>query len=219
MARNIAIFDLDGTLLNSVADLAAACNYALEKLGYPQLDEDAVRAMVGDGARKLMERALPQEHSDDLDRALALFECHYFEHAAVKTKPYEGIKDVLDTLVSHGWRLAIVSNKPERAVKALAATFFPQAEVCMGDVEGRKIKPAPDMCLECMLALRVRRKDCVYIGDSDTDLMTAQNAGIPCISAAWGFRGRAFLESKGAKYIADTPYEVLDFLGGDYALE
>lgn len=208
------IFDLDGTLLDTLADLAASCNYALRTHGMPEHSIDDVRRFVGNGVRKLMERAIPDgEANPDFEATFATFREYYMHHSLDTTKPYPGIMDTLVELKARGCRLAVVSNKMMAATVELCKHFFPDTiEVAIGEneAEGIKKKPAPDTVLAALKQLGVSGEDAVYVGDSDVDLATARNSGLPCISVLWGFRDRDFLLDHGATTFITSPKELLD---------
>ena len=208
------IFDLDGTLLDTLADLAASCNYALRTHGMPEHSIDDVRRFVGNGVRKLMERAIPDgEANPDFEATFATFREYYMHHSLDTTKPYPGIMDTLVELKARGCRLAVVSNKMMAATVELCKHFFPDTiEVAIGEneAEGIKKKPAPDTVLAALKQLGVSGEDAVYVGDSDVDLATARNSGLPCISVLWGFRDRDFLLDHGASTFITSPKELLD---------
>ncbi len=208
------IFDLDGTLLDTLADLAASCNYALRTHGMPEHSIDDVRRFVGNGVRKLMERAIPDgEANPDFEATFATFREYYMHHSLDTTKPYPEIMDTLAELKARGCRLAVVSNKMMAATVELCKHFFPDTiEVAIGEneAEGIKRKPAPDTVLAALKQLGVSGEDAVYVGDSDVDLATARNSGLPCISVLWGFRNRDFLLDHGATTFITSPKELLD---------
>ena len=208
------IFDLDGTLLDTLTDLAASCNYALRTHGMPEHSIDDVRRFVGNGVRKLMERAIPEGEANlDFEATFATFREHYMHHSLDTTKPYPGIMDTLVELKARGCRLAVVSNKMMAATVELCKHFFPDTiEVAIGEneAEGIKKKPAPDTVLAALKQLGVSGEDAVYVGDSDVDLATARNSGLPCISVLWGFRDRVFLLDHGATTFITSPKELLD---------
>ncbi|MDY6266287.1 MAG: HAD family hydrolase [Prevotella sp.] len=207
------IFDLDGTLLNTINDLAASTNYALRSAGMPEHSVDDVRRFVGNGVKKLMERAIPDGlNNPDFDETYATFRKHYLKHSLDTTKPYDGIPEVLAELKRRGKKLAIVSNKFYAATQELARHFFPDTiEVAIGERENIRKKPAPDTVLEAMRQLGVGKEGTVYIGDSDVDIDTAHNVGVPCISVLWGFRDRDFLLAHGATTLIERPEQLLDF--------
>ena len=207
------IFDLDGTLLNTLNDLAASTNYALRWAGMPEHSVDDVRRFVGNGVKKLMERAIPDGlDNPKFDETYATFRKHYLEHSLDTTKPYSGIPEVLAELKRRGKKLAIVSNKFYAATQELARHFFPETiEVAIGERENIRKKPAPDTVLEAMRQLGVGKEGTVYIGDSDVDIDTDRNVGVPCISVLWGFRDRDFLIEHGATHLISKPEELLKF--------
>lgn len=206
------IFDLDGTLLNTLDDLCASCNYALKTMGFAQRTTDEVRRFVGNGVAKLMERAVPDGTSDgQTAEALAVFRKYYLDHGLDTTRPYDGIPELLTALRQRGNRVAVVSNKFNDATRQLCAHFFPDTvEVAIGETAAIRKKPAPDTVMEAMRQLGVDAAGTVYVGDSDVDVMTARNSGLPCISVLWGFRDRAFLEDCGATVFAAKPADILD---------
>ena len=207
------IFDLDGTLLNTLKDLAASTNYALRSAGMPEHSVEDVRRFVGNGVKKLMERAIPQGlENPKFDETYATFRKHYLEHSLDTTKPYDGIPEVLAELKRRGKKLAIVSNKFYAATQELAKHFFPETiQVAIGERENIRKKPAPDTVLEAMRQLGVGREGTVYIGDSDVDIDTAKNVGVPCISVLWGFRDKDFLIEHGATHLIKEPKELLEY--------
>lgn len=209
---SIYVFDLDGTLLDTLGDLAASVNYALRTHGMPEHSIEDVRCFVGNGVRKLMERAVPDgPDNPQFEAVFSIFRAYYMEHAQDTTRPYEGIPETLAALKAQGCRLAVVSNKMRKATEELCRHFFPDTiEVAIGEDEaaGIRKKPAPDTVFE---ALRILgdKGDAVYVGDSDVDIHTAHNAGIPCISVLWGFRDKDFLLQHGAKTFISAPSELL----------
>ena len=207
------IFDLDGTLLDTLGDLAASVNYALRTHGMPEHSIDDVRRFVGNGVRKLMQRAVPDgESNPDFEATFATFRQHYLAHSLDTTRPYDGIPGTLEALKARGCRLAVVSNKMMAATQELCRHFFPDTiEVAIGEheAEGIRRKPAPDTAFAALRQLRVGKEGAVYVGDSDVDIQTAANAGLPCISVLWGFRDRDFLIQHGAKTFISAPSELL----------
>ena len=216
MVMKHCIFDLDGTLLDTLADLSAAVNHALRVNDMPTHTLEEIRWMVGNGVRKLMTRAVPDGDANPLfSKAFADFRQYYTAHSLDTTKPYEGIPQLLAELKGRGVRMAVVSNKIDTATKPLVRQFFGDyIDVAIGESEGVSRKPAPDMVLRAMAELGLSREDCVYIGDSDVDLQTARNSLLPCISVLWGFRDRAFLEGCGADIFAERPQEIIQILEG-----
>lgn len=207
------IFDLDGTLLDTLDDLAASVNYALQAHGMPVHSIDDVRRFVGNGVRKLMERAVPDGADNPLfEEAFATFRQHYMTHSLDTTRPYQGVPETLAALKARGCRLAVVSNKMMAATQSLCTHFFPDTiEVAIGEheAEGIRKKPAPDTVIAALDALGVGKERAVYVGDSDVDIQTARNSGLPCISVLWGFRDRDFLKQHGAETFISTPDELL----------
>jgi phosphoglycolate phosphatase len=214
MMYKVYIFDLDGTLLDTLTDLAASTNYALREHGMPEHSVDDVRRFVGNGVRKLMERAVPDGADNPLfDEAFATFRQHYMEHDLDTTRPYDGIPEMLATLKSRGCRIAVVSNKMMAATQELCQHFFPDTvEVAIGEheAEGIRKKPAPDTVYAALSALGVTKDHAVYVGDSDVDIATARHAGLPCISVLWGFRDRDFLLQHGATTLVTIPGELCE---------
>ena len=205
------IFDLDGTLLNTLGDLAASTNYALRQYGMPEHTIDDVRRFVGNGVGKLIERAIPEGLANpQYEDVLATFRKHYMLHSLDTTAPYPGIESLLYSLRSHGCNVAVVSNKFYNATVELCRHFFADTvEVAIGERENIRRKPAPDTVFEAMRQLGVSGEDTVYVGDSDVDVATARNSGIPCISVLWGFRDRDFLIEHGATTFVNTPEDIL----------
>ena len=211
---NTFIFDLDGTLLNTLDDLAASVNYALRTHGMPERTLDEVRSFVGNGVRLLMERAIPEGSANPrFEETFATFRAYYMEHSLDKTRPYEGIPEMIHTLKQRGCRLAVVSNKFYAATQELIRHFFPEITVAIGEheSEGIRKKPAPDTVFEALRQLGVGKEKAVYVGDSDVDLQTARNSGLPCISVLWGFRNRDFLLAHGATTFISHPEELLKY--------
>jgi len=216
MKYNTYIFDLDGTLLDTLQDLANSVNYALRQYGLPEHSLDDVRRFVGNGVRLLMERAVPDgAQHPQFEAVFATFRQHYMEHSLDTTRPYEGIVETIHELKMRGCRLAVVSNKMMAATQELVAHFFPEIEVAIGEHEaaGIRKKPAPDTVFEALRQLGLVvggfPADTVYVGDSDVDIATARNSGLPCISVLWGFRDKPFLLEHGATTFVSTPQELL----------
>lgn len=214
MKYKLVIFDLDGTLLNTLEDLAGALNYALRACGYPERSLREVRGFVGCGIRKLVERGVPLGASADAaDRVLTSFHAYYREHSADKTVPYDGIAELLERLRENGLLLAVVSNKADYAVQYLCNYFFPGLlNVCTGEREGMRRKPYPDLPEYVLKLLNVRAEESVYIGDSEIDLQTAANSGLDCVSVGWGFKTPDFLERSGASVIFRSPQSLGNYL-------
>lgn len=209
------IFDMDGTILDTLDDLASSVNYALEANGFPKRTREEVRRFVGNGAVKLIRRAVPEGTADALfDKVFEDFDARYKVHCADATKPYDGIPELLASLRASGIKTAVVSNKPDEAVRILAETYFPHLfDAAVGTRDGIKTKPAPDSVFEIIKKIGAGKKDCVYVGDSEVDIETAKNAGIPCISVSWGFKDRGFLAEHGAQKIVNNAKELSAAVG------
>ena len=210
MKYKAVLFDMDGTLLETRADMAAAVNHILSVHGYPLRTVEEVRAFVGKGARKLMERALPPDVTGDAFEALLEEYRQWYEaHACVRTAPYPGVPAVLAALHRAGVRCAVVSNKPDGATRELAARFFPGLPA-FGQRDGIPAKPAPDMVYHALAELGVEASAAAYVGDSEVDVALARNAGLPLIAVSWGFRGREALEEAGAALVVDDAATLLE---------
>lgn len=208
------LFDLDGTLLDTLEDLYQSVNAALAACGFPERTRMEVRSFVGNGVRNLMVRSVPDgEENPKFEECFQKFREHYAAHLNDHTAPYAGIMELLAELKEKGIPTAVVSNKSDAAVKELCReTFRDLVPLAIGESERVKKKPAPDTVIEAAAGIGVPLKDCVYVGDSEVDLATAENAGIPCISVSWGFRDKELLESLGAKTLLDTVPELRDCL-------
>ena len=203
------LFDLDGTLLDTLGDLTDSVNYTLSVYGCPARTMEEVREFIGNGAKKLIERALPGREDDPpVDEALATYQAYYKTHSQIKTKPYDGVVEALQQLQKK-YPIAIVSNKPDAATKVLCKEFF-------GDVYARgestdcPRKPAPDMLIKAMEIIGV--DTCIYVGDSEPDILTAKNLGVKCLSVLWGFRNQKELETVGGQYFCDDPQKLPQML-------
>lgn len=204
------IFDLDGTLLSTLADLAASTNYALRTHHMPERSIDEVRRFVGNGVKKLMERAIPDGLNNPLfEETFATFRQHYMQHNLDTTQLYPGIMQLLEQLKAEGKNIAVVSNKFYAATRELCRHFFGDlVPVAIGEREDIRKKPAPDTVIEALRELGVDKEGAVYIGDSDVDIMTAKNSGMPCVSVLWGFRDKEFLLEHGATTLISQPEEM-----------
>lgn len=204
------IFDLDGTLLDTLEDLYLSVNAALELYAFPEKTREHVRQSVGNGVRNLMRRSVPEgEDNPQFEDCFLAFQKHYSEHLNDHTEPYAGIMELLQNLSSQGYAMAIVSNKSDDAVKELNRNIFGSLiPVAIGESEGVRRKPEPDTVYEAIRELGVRKEECIYVGDSEVDLKTAKNCGIPCILVSWGFRDREVQEELGAERIVDTTEEL-----------
>ncbi len=209
------VFDMDGTVLNTLEDLAGSMNYSLKAVGMPERTVDEFRRFVGNGAREALRKALPEGTSTDiLDEMFPIFKEHYDEHCLDKTGPYEGILDLMKELKKRGYRMAIVSNKIDSAVKELNKKFFGDLiDVAIGEQPGVNRKPAPDMVETALKELGSTKEESVYVGDSEVDYLTAKNSGLPCISVLWGFRDKEYLIEQGAYCFADAPADIVDMIG------
>ena len=207
MTYKTCLFDMDGTVLDTIADLRDAVNHTLALYGCPACDTQRVRDATGNGARDLIARCLPQgEATPDFEAIFSAYKSYYAAHSCLKTAPYEGITALLQELREDGCKVAIVSNKPDGAVKELAARFFPGIPA-FGEA-GLPRKPAPDMVFHALDVLGADRANAAYIGDSEVDVATAKNAGLELIAVSWGFRSRAHLVQSGAVTIVDSVAEL-----------
>ena len=214
MKYDTLIFDLDGTLLDTLDDLTDSLNFSMRECGYPQRTKDEVRRFVGNGIGRLVALSVPEGTSrDGLNKALLAFQSHYILNCAHKTKPYDGITEMLETARSKGFRTAIVSNKIDTAVKALSKRYFGGLiDVAIGERQNVRRKPYPDMVITAIQELKAEAERTIYVGDSEVDIATAQNAALPCISVSWGFRTPGELAENGAEMIVNTPEELIRFL-------
>lgn len=208
------IFDLDGTLLDTLEDLKNSVNAALRRYNCKERSLDEVRSFVGNGIRKLMERSVTDgvDHPE-FEHIFEAFVQDYENNCRIMTKPYDGISAMLTVLKDQSYQIAIVSNKADFAVKELNEFFFQEFNFpAFGENEVQKRKPSPDMLLNIMREFGAEKETTVYIGDSEVDIQTAENAGVDCISVLWGFREKKFLQENGAKMFAQTPAELLDLV-------
>ena len=211
--KNTAVFDMDGTILNTLDDLMDSTNFALKNNGLKERSLEEIRFFVGNGIQKLIERAVPQGTSKEVfEKVFADFKSHYKIHCADKTSYYDGIPSVIQTLRKMGVKTAVVSNKADFAVQELVEVYVKGLfDVAFGEKTGVSKKPSPDMVNAALSVLGVEKEDAFYIGDSDVDFETAKNSSLDFIGVSWGFRGRKFLENLGAKNIIDSPEELLNF--------
>lgn len=213
MNATTILFDLDGTLLDTLDDLTDAVNRTLVRYGLPCRTRAEVRNFVGNGAKRLMELAANGARPEAFDAILNDYKADYAANCRVRTAPYPGVVELLETLASRGYRIGIVSNKPDDAVKALQREFFPgSVEIAVGETVGMQRKPAPDTLLAAMRQLGADAAKTVYIGDSEVDIETARSAGVPCICVSWGFRDRDVLLAHGAECIVDSYAQLLSLL-------
>lgn len=208
------IFDMDGTLLDTLEDLTDAVNAGLAFGGYPARTLEEVRMFVGNGVRNLMLRAVPEDTPEsETDKCLRAFKEYYEQHGQDKTKPYEGIQELLTALRRDKIKTAVLSNKYDAAVLELCREYFPgNFDAARGQREGVPLKPAPDSVFSILEELETDNKCTIYVGDSDVDMKTAQNAKLTSVGVTWGFRSRNVLEEKGANYIIDHPKELLNLV-------
>lgn len=216
MKTDTVIFDLDGTLLNTLEDLADSTNYAMRAFGLKERSINEVRNFVGNGVDVLIERAVEGAITKEQElECLDVFKQHYSKNMDNKTKPYDGIIDVIKELLKRGYHIAIVSNKFDAAVKGLNVDYFEGLfPVAIGASDTVAKKPAPDSVIKALQELHSDKERAVYVGDSDVDIMTARNSGLPCISVTWGFRDEELQRSMGTDYIIHKPEELLDVLDG-----
>jgi phosphoglycolate phosphatase len=214
MTYNTIIFDLDGTLLNTLDDLTDSVNYSLEKHDFPSRTIAEVKSFVGNGVKRLMDLAVPNGTPADMTAScLAMFREHYSKNMRNKTKPYNGIPELLHSLNEKGCKLAIVSNKFDSAVKELCKEYYGEyISVAIGDSPNVLKKPAPDSVYTALSELNSTQNVTLYVGDSDVDVHTAHNAGVKCVGVTWGFRSRELLKEVGADYIIDDPMELLSLI-------
>lgn len=214
MRIRAVIWDLDGTLLDTLDDLTDSVNYALSQNGLPARTRDEVRLFVGNGVRKLVERAVPAgTDAAAVDAVYASFVRRYGAHSRDRTRPYDGVPQALDALCAMGVQNAIVSNKIDFAVRELSRHYFgDRMREAVGDDPSRRKKPAPDSVLEAMRRMGVGPQETAYVGDSDVDVLTARNAGVACVAVSWGFRDEACLRAAGAKTVCATPQALLEAL-------
>ncbi len=213
---NTVIFDMDGTVLNTLDDLTDAVNYVFSKFDLPARDKEDYRKFFGNGIGYAMKCAAPAGTDDALfDKMVPIFRDYYNEHCLDKTAPYEGILDLMKALYDKSYKMAIVSNKIDSAVKELNERFFSKyVSVAIGEKPRIRRKPAADTVIAALSELGSSRGEAIYVGDSEVDLQTARNSGLPCIAVLWGFRDKELLIENGATTFAATPSEVIDILEG-----
>ena len=215
MAYKTALFDMDGTLLDTLEDLRDSTNHVLREMGYPERSLEEMRRFVGNGAEMQIRRAVPEGTSEEnIAKALRAYRAYYQEHCRIKTKVYDGLLDMLDALKARGVKTAVVSNKPDAAVKKLSEEYFGgRMDYAVGAKEGVRCKPYPDMVDDALKALGETRDGAVFIGDSEVDVQTGLNAGLPVIAVSWGFRSREVVIEAGATVIADDARQLEVLLG------
>lgn len=211
MKFNSVVFDLDGTLLDTLGDLRDSVNYALEKNRLPKRTTEEIRSFVGNGIRLLIERSVPENTSSEItDKCFSAFKEYYKEHSAILTKPYDGIIDIMKALKSKGVKIAVVSNKADFAVKTLMEDYFGGLYDCAyGERAGVPRKPAPDGVFNAINEMGADVENTVYVGDSEVDVEVSRNAQLPCIAVTWGFRDKKVLESLNPEYIVDSPSDIM----------
>lgn len=213
MIENV-IFDMDGTILYTLDDLKNSTCTALKMFGYPERSIDEIKTFVGNGVKKLIERALPAETPLDItEQVLKVFKDDYTKNMYKNTRPYDNIKNLLLNLKENSIKTAVVSNKFDLAVKELSKKYFDDLiDVSVGQSDNISPKPSPDGIIKAMRLLNANPDNCIYTGDSDIDVLAAHNAGLLCIGVTWGYRNLAILKSAGADYIVNEPLEILDLI-------
>lgn len=214
MKTELLIFDLDGTVLDTLEDLYLATDYALSRFGLEKRTKEEVRAFVGNGIKRLVELSVPSGTDEKtVDGVFSAFNEYYAVHCADNTRPYDGIADVIKKLKEQGVKTAVVSNKADYAVKALCEKYFDGLfDFAVGEREGIRRKPAPDSVNEALRVLNTEKENAVYIGDSEVDVKTAANANIKCICVLWGFRSRETLVLNGGENFAESPRDILKYI-------
>ncbi|NLY71910.1 MAG: HAD family hydrolase [Clostridiales bacterium] len=214
MKFDTVIFDLDGTLVDSLGDLVQSVNIVLRSRDYPLRTVEEVKRFIGDGYRLLMKRSLPAGTEDEeIDRCTRLFEENYFKDMIGNTKPYDGIIEILKELKKREIKIGVVSNKKDDATKEICRYFFaPYIDIAVGDNPKRNKKPAPDNVYEVMSKLKSSKDKTIYVGDSDIDVKTAKNAGLYCVAVSWGYRPKEVLIKENPDLIIDKPSEILSLL-------
>ncbi len=206
------VFDLDGTLTDTLEDLKDSVNFALKTMGFSERSADEVRSFVGNGVRKLIYLSVPDGTPDDVsEKCLEIFKEYYKEHSCIKTKPYDGIVQMLTDLKNKGVKTAVVTNKMHSAAVDIVNLFFGDLiEITVGQIDGVAQKPQPDGVFLALEKLGIPKENAVYVGDSEVDCITARNVGIPCIAVTWGFRDEKILRENNAEYIVNLPCEITE---------
>lgn len=214
MKFEAVIFDLDGTLTDTLADLKNSVNYALSQFGFPERTTEEIRSFVGNGVKRLVFSSVPENTPEGVsEKCLDVFKEYYAANSLVETKPYDGIIDMLNVLKEQKIKTAVVTNKMHPAAVDIVDSFFGNLiDVTVGQIDGAAQKPQPDGIYYALEKLGVSREKAVYVGDSEVDCITAKNAGVPCVGVTWGFRDRDVLISNGADFIADSPSEIFDYI-------
>ena len=214
MARYKAVvFDLDGTLLDTLTDIFNSVNVTITKYGYQARTRQEIRAYLGNGSERLCRLSLPKAvREDEFQKIFQSFLTYYQDHCQIATRPYDGITALLETLSQRGYKLAIVTNKPDGAAKELRRSFFPLVDVALGQNSSMRKKPAPDMVEKALEELGVEKAEAVYVGDSEVDKATADNSGLDCVLVTWGFRDQDVVEKMGAAHVIHRPEELLEVI-------
>lgn len=211
--KKAVIFDLDGTLLNTLGDLASSVNFALRECGYPERTVDEVRSFIGNGVIMLMRRSVPKGTSEADEKAcFEKFRAYYLEHMEDTTAPYDGVNELIEKLSVRGIKTAVVSNKLDAGVKGLCEKYFPGLTCAFGVNNESERKPAPANVFKALSKLKVEKSEALYVGDSEVDVQTAQNAGLEMAGVTWGYRSRETLVSSGANHIVEKPEKLLDLV-------
>ena len=211
--KKVVVWDLDGTILDTLDDLADSVNFTMEYFGFAKFDVGEIRKKLGNGVKDLIQKSVPSDCvGDKFDKVLDFFKKHYFQNMNNKTRPYRGICEVMEKLKNIGYRQAIVSNKFDDAVQELAKKYYPVVDLAVGERKDLKKKPCPDAVNWVLSKLKCDKNEAVYVGDSEVDLQTAKNSEIDCISVLWGFRDRDFLEKNGAVILVDNPNSLFNVL-------
>ena len=214
MKYKAVLLDMDGTVLDTVEDIKDSANTALRKFGFPEMNSEQARARLGNGSKVLITKSLPQDVDEEtLLKVLDFYVPYYDAHSHIKTKPYDGILELMEKLRALGCKLAIISNKPDSTVKELSLEFFPGLlETAVGERQGVRRKPCPDSVTATAKELGAEISECVYVGDSEVDIETAKRAGMDCISVSWGFRSKEQLINSGAERIASSVSQLFNYI-------
>ena len=214
MSYKAVLFDMDGTLLDTLEDLRDSTNHVLRQMGYPERSLEEMRRFVGNGAEKQIRRAVPEGTNEEkIMEVLTAYRAYYQDHCQIKTRVYDGLLNMLSELKAKGIKLAVVSNKPDSAVQKLSREYFgDRMDFAVGPSDGVRCKPYPDMVEAALRALGAEKKDAVFVGDSEVDVQTGLNAGLPVIAVSWGFRPREVVIAAGAEKIADNASELKQYI-------
>lgn len=214
MKYDAVVFDLDGTLTDTLEDLKNSVNYAMREFGFPERTLEEVRAFVGNGVKRLVDLSVPENTPEEISaECLSVFKSHYKENSLVATKPYDGIVSMLEKLKKQGIKIAVVTNKMHEAAEDIVRIFFADLiDITLGQIDGMAQKPQPDGINFVLEKLGVSKEKAVYVGDSEVDCFTARNAEISCVGVSWGFRDENVLRESGADYIINKPQEIFDII-------